>query len=792
MPLLWFSLAFLSGILLEFTLALPVEIWLGLGTASLMLLLLRPYIKRYAPFTIRFTNLLHLPIPLAALLLSLSLGALRYTHSLPNLNNPNFIAWYNQQEGTTILEGVLIEPPDLRDWYANLRVEIDQLRPPGKATFVPVHGLVLARVYPQDKWQYGDRLQLEGELQAPPEFEDFSYRDYLARQNVYSYLPKAQVKLLMHNQGNRIMALIYTFKERAIETVYKLYPDPEASLLAGILLGVETGIPEPVRTAFNDTGTAHIIAISGFNITILAGLFTATFNRLLGRWRGAVATTAAIGVYTMLVGADATVVRAALMGGLTVFAVQLGRRQNGLNSLAFVAAVMALFNPLVLWDVGFQLSFAATLGLVLYAGPLTTWFTNFANRFVSLSTAQRLAGWVGEYLFFTLAAQLTTLPLIAYYFKRLSLVSLIANPVILPVQPPLMVLGGLAVLLGLVYLPLGQITAYLAWPFVVFTIRAVEVFNHLQGGAWVLGKVALPILLVFYALLFLVTFAGQRFSKLFGLFKPGLALVALGSITLLVWRATLAAPDGRLHLYVLDVSRGSSSGEALLLQSPSGRYLLIDGGPSSSLLSDALGRRLPLLHRQLDWVIIAGTKENQIAALSRVLERYPPSNVLWSETITQTNSARYLKESLAQWNVRVIPTQAGQILDLGSGASLRVLATSEWGATLLVEWDNFRALLPVGLDFNTLYDFQNDPSMTPVTAFTLVDRGRASLNPPEWIATLHPQVVLLSVSAGDWNRFPPPETLHALQGYTLLRTDRNGWIHLSTDGKQFWVEVEKQ
>lgn len=795
MPLLWLSLAFLSGIIVSSSLALPVGSWIALGTVLLLLLILRSYLKRFTPHVIRsftYTNLFNLPVPLTALLLSLSFGALRFTISQPNPNDTHFIAWYNQRSGTSILEGVLVEPPDRRDWYANLRLEADQIRPPGSSIFVPVHGLVLARVDLQGKWRYGDRVQLEGDLQTPSETESFSYRDYLARQGIYTYLPTAQLTLLLHNQGNGIMAAIYALKERALEIVYKVYPDPEASLLAGILLGVETGIPEPVRAAFNDTGTSHIIAISGFNITILAGLFTATFSRLLGRWRGAVAATLAIGVYTILVGADATVVRAALMGGLGIFAVQIGRRQNGLNSLAFVAAVMALFNPHTLWDVGFQLSFAATLGLVLYAEPLTTWFTNIASRFVSLSTAQRLARVVGEYLLFTVAAQLTTLPLIAYYFKRLSLVSFTANPVILPAQPPVMVLGGLAVLLGLVYLPLGQVTAYLAWPFVVFTIRAVEFFNQLQGGAWALDQIPLALVLTLYTLLFLVTFVGQHLSKFIGWVKPGLALVGLGAITLFIWRAILAAPDGRLHLYVLDVSQGSSSGDALLVQSPEGRFLLVDGGPSPTMLSDALGRRLPLHHRQLDWVIIAGIKESQISALPRVLEIYPPANILWGETITQTSSARYLKENLAQWNVPVIPARTGQTLDLGSGAKLRLLATSGWGMTLMLEWGNFRALLPVGLDFDVLNGFLNDPTITPVTALMLADRGRASLNPPQWIAKLHPQVVLLSVAAGDWNQFPPPETLQTLQGYTLLRNDRNGWIHLSTDGKQLWVEVEKR
>jgi competence protein ComEC len=189
--------------------------------------------------------------------------------------------------------------------------------------------------------------------------------------------------------------------------------------------------------------------ICGFNITILAGLFFKIFNHFLGRWRGALAAGIGIALYTLLVGANPSVVRAAIMGGLALFARQVGRRQDGLAGLAFTAAIMALIDPYVLWDVGFQLSFAATLGLVLYGTPSQAALASMAGRVLPPAEAQRLASLVGEYFLFTLAAQLTALPVTIAHFQRLSLSALIANPLILPVQPAVMVLGGLAVVLGL-------------------------------------------------------------------------------------------------------------------------------------------------------------------------------------------------------------------------------------------------------------------------------------------------------------------------------------------------------
>ena len=143
---------------------------------------------------------------------------------------------------------------------------------------------------------------------------------------------------------------------------------------------------------------------------------------------------------------------------------------------------MCLDKPGLLWDVGFQLSCAATLGLILYAGPLQDAATRWLERRLSPETAKRAAGPLGEYVLFTLAAQATTLPVIAFHFHRVSLSALLANPLILPAQPLVMVLGGVAVIGGLIWLPLGQVLGWAAWPFLVYSVRIAEIFGGLPGS----------------------------------------------------------------------------------------------------------------------------------------------------------------------------------------------------------------------------------------------------------------------------------------------------------------------
>ncbi len=517
------------------------------------------------------------------------LGAARYAAAQPHFG-PGELGSYANNYSTYVVEGVINKPPDYQDTQTVLTIDARQIRLLLTSSWKPVHGQVLVTLAPGGAWRYGDRVQFQGTLEFPSIDTSSAYHQYLAGQGIYVVMREPQAALIQSGQGNPVLSAIYSIREHAQVVVRRIYPDPEASLVEGILLGNDSGLSQHVADAFRATSTTHIIAISGFNIGIVSALFSTLFGKLLGmkrRYLAAGLSVAGILFYTVLVGAGASVVRAAIMGGLSLFACQIGRRQDGLNSLAFTAAVMALINPGVPWDVGFQLSFLATLGLVLYAGPWTQAFSRFTSRWLPKALVDRLTGPVSEYFLFTLAAQVFTLAVMAYHFGRISPVAFLVNPVILPAQAPLMILGGLSILLGWISPVLGKLSAALAWPFVAFTIRAVEWFAAMPIPQINLGQVSLGLVLVYYAVLLSLTFIPQTARKTVGLVKPVIPLAVLGLLGLLAWQLVLAAPDGRLHLTLLDVSSDTVSGDGLLIRTPAGRYVLINGGRQPQ---PALGR----------------------------------------------------------------------------------------------------------------------------------------------------------------------------------------------------------
>jgi len=407
----------------------------------------------------------------AACALFLAAGAGRFLLVVPHFDEAS-LATYNDI-GRVTLEGVVVGEPDERETYTNLRVRAERLTLPGGAE-VTVDGLALVKAdrYPQRR--YGDRVLVEGALETPPVLEDFSYRDYLARQGIHSLIRRADVTLLAERQASPILYHLFEFKRRAQSTLAAILPEPQAALLTGILLGVETGIPVDLMDDFAATGTTHIIAISGFNITIVSGIFFGLAQRLFGKKRAFWIAAAGIAIYTVLVGASAAVVRAAAMGILYLVAMRLGRGTYAPASLAAAAFFMTLINPYTLWDVGFQLSFAATIGLVLYTKPLEQAFERALARITSAERAKKIVALISEALLVTLAAQIVAQPIILSIFGRLSLITLATNFLILPAQSFLMIAGGVALLLGLVFRPLGQVVGWVAWVFLTYTIEIVR------------------------------------------------------------------------------------------------------------------------------------------------------------------------------------------------------------------------------------------------------------------------------------------------------------------------------
>ncbi|MFA4891275.1 MAG: ComEC/Rec2 family competence protein [Candidatus Gracilibacteria bacterium] len=333
-------------------------------------------------------------------------------------------------------------------------------------------GNVLLNASRYPVFEYGDVLKVRGAPEAPQAVEDFAYDKYLARYGIYSVVDRPVVEKVGDGCGNAFLGAIYGFKGIFEKRLGELFTEPHGSLVAGVLLGVRSGIPKDVSEDFKEIGLTHIVAISGYNITLVIIVVSGLFG-FLSRKRRIIAAIAFIVVFVILVGAGSAVVRASIMGILGLLAIYWGRRNDVAIAIVLSAVLMNLWNPkIIVYDVGFQLSFLATLGLV-YVSPKIEALGGIFGRVLAKVPRFLL---IRENLIMTLSAQAFALPVILKAFGRFSLICPIANIFILPFVPFVMLFGFLAVVCGFVSEWLGSVLAFVCYVLLECVFFLAEVF----------------------------------------------------------------------------------------------------------------------------------------------------------------------------------------------------------------------------------------------------------------------------------------------------------------------------
>lgn len=428
---------------------------------------------------------------------------------------PNKIEFYNEQN--VIFHAKVNEEVERRVDKQKITLEAEEIFLDNSWRKVSGRILLTANLYPE--FFYGDFLLIAGTLKKPEPFSyendggqevEFKYDNYLSRYQIFSliYYPE-EIKILARFQGNIILQKLFNFKRLLIGRVNELLPEPQASFLGGLLWGARSGLPPDLLEGFNRTGTTHIIALSGFNITIIGVLlFLLAPWVYLKRQQAYWLVLATIVLFVLFTGGQASVMRAAVMGILALTAYYLGRPKAIFVLLVFAAGFMVILNPLVLfYDVGFQLSFLATIGLI-YLAP------NWEKKFLWLPKKFALR----ESVVATLSAIFMTMPLIAYEFGRVSLVAPVTNIFILPAIPGIMLVGFLAILISLVSFTAGQWIAYAVWFFLSYVINIVkftasfswaQIFVSISDSRLVAGIY----FLIFFYLIYLERFSLKKIFK---------------------------------------------------------------------------------------------------------------------------------------------------------------------------------------------------------------------------------------------------------------------------------------
>ncbi|MBM3174744.1 MAG: DNA internalization-related competence protein ComEC/Rec2 [Chloroflexi bacterium] len=753
-------------------------------------------------------------------LLALLGGNLRYQSSQPVVNE-HLIQFYNEQ-GTVQISGMVITEPETRDKTSSFQFSVKQLHL--NNTSKSVSGKMLIRVPRYKSIHYGDMLQVTGKLETPPQFDDFDYKGFLARQNIYSITNYPRIEVTDTNKGLKPLAWIYSLRNRLSGSLTQALSGPQASLAKGILLGLRGDISPSMMDAFSRTGTAHLLAISGINLTIVMGIFLSAGIWLLGR-RRFVYIWLALGIiwlYALVTGMKAPVVRATIMGSMLLLGEYLGRQRSTTTALTFAAAIMVGIDPLILWDASFQLSFLAMAGLAFIAPLIQTLAKKATANVIGTDIATTPAcNFIIDSFAVTLAAIIATWPVTAYNFNILSLVGLPATFFALLAMPGIIVTTAITSIVGLFLPILAKIVGYISWLFLSYFMLVIKTFDKLPFASVKADSIQTWQVWLYYALLAAITVTTLCWKQLSNFLRgmasetrllvgkastfvptkyKGWIFFALLASVCIVWTAIIQIPDDKLHISVLDVGQG----DAILIQTPNGQDILIDGGPSPRAISLALGEKLPFWDRTIDLIVLTQPQADHLTGLVEVLNNYKVGLII-------EPNIEYNSEIYQEWDrlvkvkdIKHKITHSGQEIELGHGLRIDVLnpppgllnGTSDDvdnnGLVLRLSYNDVSFLFTADIGLEAERHLVAQRAKIKSTVLKAAHHGSKTSTSSEFLAVVDPEVAVISVGSSNRLNLPNPEVtgrlIKQLGENRVYTTANNGTIEFITDGKRLWAK----
>jgi competence protein ComEC len=654
----------------------------------------------------------------------------------------------------------------------------------------------------------GEELQLEGVLKQPSS----GFAAHLRGRGVAAELLLDRARRTGRRRGG-IAGGLDRMRERAEQAVVAGMPGAEAALLRGMVLGQDEAIDAAVREDFRDSGLAHLLAVSGQNVMLLAALaLPALALAGLGLRARLAALAALIALYVPLAGAGPSLQRAGVMGLAGVAAVVASRPASRWYALLLAAAATLAWNPRAWTDPGWQLSFAAVAGILVVGVPLARTLRRIGGE-LATGPAAAAVRVLADGIAITVAATLATAPLLAHHFDSVPLASLPANLLALPAVAPAMWLGMVKIVLGQAGGPgvaAAQALGGAAAVPVGYIASLAERCADLPGG-----QLALPLgssagVLGAYAALGVGVLAVRRAARPFGRHLPEhaarwrrlprprrMALATALALALLAAAApALDGPDppGRLTVRFLDVGQG----DATLIQHPDGTAVLFDGGPPEAgvarLLRKAGVERLSL-------VVATHASRDHHGGLADVTRRFPVAALLDGGDGTADPAFRALLLECARRGARRLQATAPLALGLAGGAlRVRLLSPPARPPGPAPEDPNPRAVVALvsagAFDLLLSADAESDAllplELPDVDAMKVAHHGSSDPGLPELLERLDPELAAIEVGPNTYGH-PAPSTLSALEraGVPTYRTDRDGTVTLTVDGGEMRVDTER-
>jgi competence protein ComEC len=624
-------------------------------------------------------------------------------------------------------------------------------------------------------------------------------------------------------------------------------PADEAGLMMGVLLGDTSTVPPEVKADFKRTGLSHILAVSGLNVTILvtacAFLFTSflvgidTPGRLTpGRFLIFTVAAGVIVFYMALCGFAPSIVRAGVMGLAALAAPLAGRQTNVFAAMAAAAMALLIIDPATVFNVGFQLSFGATISIILFAPHITR----------ILSATPDAPSGVAKAFAVAISAQIGVAPILAANFGNLSLITPVANAAVAPAIAPAQLLGIVIPMFNYISAPLGAITAYPAHISLAYTMAGASFFSKwpfasigipqpagtvagMSGGASAVGTATAALTTVFAIVYFIAATAlylylknrtpRTKFTQMFRGRVLARTLLIAGAagvliIAMLGYQAAIGQPPTGLRVTFMDVGQGDST----LIQAEDGATILIDGGPEA----DSAEAKLRAYGVQkIDLLIITHPHADHVNGLPAVVRDHQIERAIIPPDKSKNNQYLRTLEMLGANKVAETAAREGEFYKVGRDLTVKILSpdapdtnapdadtgganlsagseaasenTNNQAVVALIQYKGIKMLFTGDIEIQTEEDIVADGDAQKIDILKVPHHGSRNGADATLMELLKPRFAIISVGAGNPYHHPAPSTIDLLRqvGATVFRTDKNGSVTIESDGKTINASAQR-
>ncbi len=706
--------------------------------------------------------------------------------------------------GDVITLGRIVEPPHVAEKTIRFVMELREIRTDVGALKTKENiRVTLTRPRNESPLQlrYGMALALRGRLSRPSEARnpgEFSEKQYYEANGITLFMfvrGGSNGVMLDSTGGSWLMSrVIVPAREYILNTLDATTDGESAEFLKGLLIGERGGISAPTRQAFTNSGVAHVLAVSGSNVVVVAGIFFFVFGLLrLPKVAVVLLTLAALGFYMLVTGSQPPVVRATITASIFLIGSVLQVRANSFNSLGVAALIILAIDSRQLFDVGFQLSFMAVLSIVYLYPKMNAWISSLGSDTMIWSATLFLL----RVCAVSVAASLGTLPLTAVYFGKVSIIGLLANIVVIPAVGASVVLGFVTIMASLfsnwiaeAYGAVNQLL--LDWTLWIIRVSGATSFAYVDTSRFQ-SLYALP----FYVLLLLLSnLSVPRVAK-------RLVFVLLISLNIVVFvpPSAAVATTGNLRVSFLDVGQGDAS----VIETPEGRVIVIDAGPKANEYDAGERTVAPFLRRRgisrVDLLVISHPHDDHIGGAPHILEQFDVAEVMESGQPVKSSTYRQYLSDIREEHCGVDTARSGMLVANFGDLRIHLLCPTpsfidadtthrhpnlnNTSVVMRMQYGNISMLFTGDAEEEEeqeMVDRYGD--FLQSTLLKTGHHGSKTSSTQEFLDRVQPKYAI--ISAGRYNKFghPSPEVVSRLRAMQteVYRTDEVGAIILETDG----------